>query len=94
MRILLSKIKYEDKEILKAQDEHLLTYFKTKKIEFLMKIVIRLSFFKILINNYDGTINMKKNIMRNKIKLYICKKNANIDVLIKNYNEYILNDEH
>ena len=93
MRILLSKIKYEDKEILKAQDEHLLTYF-TKTIEFLMKIVIRLSFFKILINNYDGTINMKKNIMRNKIKLYICKKNANIDVLIKNYNEYILNDEH
>ena len=74
MRILLSKIKYEDKEILKAQDEHLLTYFKTKTIEFLMKIVIRLSFFKILINDYDGTINMKKYIMRNKIKLYICKR--------------------
>ena len=47
-----------------------------------------LSFIQILINNYDGSIEMKNNIMNNKINIYKCKENANANDIIKYYNEY------
>ena len=47
-----------------------------------------LSFLQILIDNYDGSAEMKNNIMNNKINIYKCKENVNADELIKFYKEY------
>ena len=47
-----------------------------------------LSFIKLLIDNYDGTIEMKETIMKSTINIYQCKENVNVDDVIKYYNEY------
>ena len=47
-----------------------------------------LSFIQILIYNYDGSIEMKNNIMNKEINIYKCEENPNADDLIKYYNEY------
>ena len=49
-----------------------------------------LSFIQILINNYDGSKEMKKNILINDINIYQCKYSKNIDEVIKYYNEYTI----
>ena len=47
-----------------------------------------LSFLQILIDNYDGSVEMKNSILAHKINISKCKENANVDDLIKYYNEY------
>ena len=47
-----------------------------------------LSYIKILIDNYDGSIEKKNSILNNKINIYKCEENVNADDLIKYYNEY------
>ena len=47
-----------------------------------------LSFLQILIDNYDGSVEMKNSILAHKINISKCKENANTDDLIKYYNEY------
>ena len=47
-----------------------------------------LSFIQLLIDNYDGSVEMKNSIMNNKLKIYQCKEIQNFDELIKYYNEY------
>ena len=47
-----------------------------------------LSFIQVLIDNYDGSDKMKKNILDNNIKIYQCKDKKNIDEVIKYYNKY------
>ena len=49
-----------------------------------------LVFLEILIDNYDGSIEMKKNILDNDINIYHCKDRKNIDEVIKYYNEYTI----
>ena len=44
-----------------------------------------LSFMQLLIDNYDGTNEMKNNIVEYCIKLYQCKDSKNIDEVIKYY---------
>ena len=47
-----------------------------------------LSFLQILIDNYDGSIEMKNNILDNEIKIYKCEDRLNANDLIKYYNCY------
>ena len=47
-----------------------------------------LSFIKKLIDNYDGSVEMKNNILDNEINIYSCKDRLNADELIKYYNLY------
>ena len=47
-----------------------------------------LTFLEILINNYDGSNEMKKNILDYNIKIYQCKDSDNIDEVIKYYKNY------
>ena len=47
-----------------------------------------LSYIHTLINNYDDSEEMIKNILNNSFNIYQCKNNNNIDELIKYYNEY------
>ena len=47
-----------------------------------------LAFIQILIDHYDGTIEMKNNIMDNSINISECKDSKNIDEVIKFYKEY------
>ena len=47
-----------------------------------------LSFLQILIDNYDGSIEMKNTIMSNKINIYQCGKILNLYDLIEYFNEY------
>ena len=47
-----------------------------------------LTFIQILIDNYDGSIEMKKNILNNDIKIYQCKYTDNFDEVIRYYNKY------
>ena len=47
-----------------------------------------LSFMQLLIDNYDGTNEMKNNIVEYCIKIYQCKDSKNIDEVIKYYKEY------
>ena len=49
-----------------------------------------LTFLKILIYNYDGSKEMKKNILDSDINIYHCKDRKNIDEVIKYYNEYTI----
>ena len=49
-----------------------------------------LTFLEILINNYDGSKEMKKNILDSDINIYHCKDRKNIDEVIKYYNEYTI----
>ena len=49
-----------------------------------------LTFLEILIDNYDGSKEMKKNILKNDINIYHCKDRKNIDEVIKYYNEYTI----
>ena len=49
-----------------------------------------LSFLQILIDNYDGSIKMKNNILDNEINIYKCNDNANVDDVIKYYKEYTI----
>ena len=85
--------------------QHLLKYFKTLKDEHISQLINTiessyeesykrnksiLSFIQILIDNYDGSYEMEKNIKRNTIYIYKCKENANTNDLIKYYNEYTI----
>ena len=47
-----------------------------------------LTFIQLLIDNYDGTNEMKNNIVEYCIKIYQCKDSKNIDEVIKYYKEY------
>ena len=47
-----------------------------------------LSFIQILINNYDESVEMRNCILNNYFKIFQCKKNKNINELIKYYNKY------
>ena len=47
-----------------------------------------LSFLQILIDNYDGSIEMKNSIMSNTINIYQCGKIQNLYDFIKYFNEY------
>ena len=47
-----------------------------------------LSFIKKLIDNYDGSVEMKNNILDNEINIYSCEDRLNADELIKYYNLY------
>ena len=47
-----------------------------------------LSSLQILLDNYDGTIEKKNNILDHKINIYKCEENADIEELIRYYNEY------
>ena len=47
-----------------------------------------LTCLQILIDNYDGTNTMKKNILDNDINIYQCKDSDNIDKVIQYYKEY------
>ena len=49
-----------------------------------------LTFLEILIKNYDGSKEMKKNILDSDINIYHCKDSDNIDEVIKYYNEYTI----
>ena len=49
-----------------------------------------LTFIQILIENYDGSIEMEKNILNNNINIYQCKDSKNIDEVIKYFNEYTI----
>ena len=52
-----------------------------------------LSLLQILMDNYDGSIEMKNNILNNKINIYKCKDNMQIDDsydLVQYYNDYII----
>ena len=49
-----------------------------------------LSFIQILINNYDGSNEMKKNIIRNKIYIYHFEEKLNQNELITYYNRYCI----
>ena len=49
-----------------------------------------MSFLQILINNYDGSIEMKNNIMNNKIKIYKCRIKEDFDIVLKYYNDYTI----
>ena len=87
-------------------NEHLLTYFKTFKNDYINQLkgqinkiesayedsinrnMDMLSFIQLLIDNYDGSVEMKNSIMNNKLKIYQCKEIQNFDELIKYYNEY------
>ena len=46
------------------------------------------SFLEILIYNYDRSKEMKKNILKNDIKIYQCNNSNDINEVIKYYNEY------
>ena len=47
-----------------------------------------LSFFQILIDNYDGSVEMKNNIMKKKIHIYQCEEIMHVNDLIKYFNSY------
>ena len=47
-----------------------------------------LTFLEILIDNYDGSIEMKNNILNYTLNIYHCKDRKNIDEVIKYYKEY------
>ena len=47
-----------------------------------------LTFLEILIDNYDGSNEMKQTILENELKIYQCKDRNNINEVIKYYNEY------
>ena len=47
-----------------------------------------LSFIQSLLDNYDGSIEMKRTILKNQINIYKCKENANNDDIIKYFNDY------
>ena len=47
-----------------------------------------LSYIQILINNYDESVEMRNCILNNHFKIFQCKKNKNINELIKYYNGY------
>ena len=49
-----------------------------------------LSYIQILIDNYDGSIEMKNNIMNNKIKIYKCRIKEDFDIVLKYYNDYTI----
>ena len=46
-----------------------------------------LTFIQILIDNYDGSKEMKKNILNNDINIYQCNNSNDIDEVIKYYKE-------
>ena len=47
-----------------------------------------LSYIQILIDNYDGTTEMKNYILDTHINIYECKDSTNSNEVIKYYKEY------
>ena len=86
--------------------EHLSTYFKKVKNEYINDIINIinetessyeesykrnmniLTFFKILIDNYDGSVEMKNTIMKKKIYIYQVEEKRYVKDLIKYFNTY------
>ena len=52
-----------------------------------------LAFIKILIDNYDGSVEMKNNILENKINIYQCPENSNVNDLINYFGEYNISNK-
>ena len=79
------------------------TTFKDKHINRLLRIINSikksyedsynrnmnmLSLLQKLIDNYDGSVEMKNNILAHKINISKCKENANVEDLFTYYDEY------
>ena len=52
-----------------------------------------LAIIKILIDNDDGSVEMKNNILENKINIYQCPENSNVNDLINYFGEYNINNK-